>query len=149
MKWNLCIWSQNRSQFWLILGIGRQIRRLNYLKCIKKMDSENKEVVLTGDFNCDWTQLKKNKLSPQTNRLVDLADLFQFQQLIKEPTRITQTCSTLIDLAFSNRPEIRNTTGVEHLWIGNHNLIFICRKISILRKEPKLIYTRQFKHYDI
>ena len=111
------------------------------------MDSENKEVILIGDFNCDWTQLNKDKISPQTNRIVDFADLFQFQQLIKEPTRKTQTSSTLTDLAYSNKPEIINTSGVEHLGISDHSLIIICRKISIPRKKPKLINTRQFKHY--
>ena len=120
-----------------------------YEEYVKKMGSENKEVTLIGDFNCDWTQLKKHKISPQTNRIVDFADLFQLQQLIKEPTRITQTSSTLIDLAFSNRPEIINTSCVEHLGISDHSLISICRKIPIPRKEPKLINTRQFKHYNI
>ena len=113
-----------------------------YEEHVKKMDSKNKEIVLTGDFNFDWTPLKRDNLSPQTNRIVDLADLFQFQQLIKESTQITQTSSTLIDLAFSNRPEITNTFGVEHLGISNHSLIFICGKILIPRKEPKLINTR-------
>ena len=113
-----------------------------YEEYAKKMDSKNKEVVLTGNFNCDWTKLKKDKISPQTNRIVDLADLFQFQQLIKEPTQITQTSSTLIDLAFSKRPEIINTSGVEHSGISGHSLIFICGKILIPRKEPKRINTR-------
>ena len=56
-----------------------------YEEYVKKMDSENKEVVLIGDFNCDWTQLKKDEISPQTNRIVNLADLFQFQQLKNLP----------------------------------------------------------------
>ena len=37
-----------------------------YVEYIKKMDFENKEVNLIGDLNCDWTQLKKDKISPQT-----------------------------------------------------------------------------------
>ena len=42
-----------------------------------------------------------------------------------------------------------NTSGVEHLRISDRSLTFICRKTSIPRKEPKLVNTRQFKHYNI
>ena len=53
------------------------------------MDSEGNEIMLIGDFNCDWS-LEKDKLNSQTNKLVDLANLFQLEQFIKQPTRITQ-----------------------------------------------------------
>jgi hypothetical protein len=53
-------------------------------------------------------------LNSQTNKLVDLANLFQLEQFIKQPTRITQTTRTIIDLAFSNRLEIVLASGVEH-----------------------------------
>ena len=69
------------------------------------MDSGGNEIILIGDFNCDWS-LEKYKLNPPTNKLVDLANLFQLEQFIKQPTRITQTTSTLIDLAFSNRSKL-------------------------------------------
>ena len=111
------------------------------------MDSEGNEIILIGDFDCDLS-LEKDKLNPQTNKLVDLANLFQLKQFIKQPTRITQTTSMLIDLAFSNRPEIVVASGVEHLGISDHSLIYICRKVSIPRKKPKLISTRQFKNYN-
>ena len=119
----------------------------DYEECVKNMDSEGKEIVLIGDFNCDWTP-ERNKTSLQTSKRIDLANKFQFEQLIKEPTRVTETISTLIDLAFSNRPEIINSSGVEHLGISNHSLIYVCTKISSPRKEPKIINTRQFKNYD-
>jgi hypothetical protein len=111
------------------------------------MDSEGNEIILIGDFNCDWS-LEKDKLNSQTNKLVDLANLFQLEQFIKQPTRLTQMTRTIIDLPFSNRPEIVLAPGVEHLGITDHSLIYICRKISIPHKEPKLISTQQFKNYS-
>ena len=39
-------------------------------------------------------------------------------------------------------------SGVDHLGISDHSLIYVCRKISIPRNEPKIIRSRQFKHYD-
>ena len=85
----------------------------SYEELVENMDSEGNEIILIRDFNCEWS-LQKDKLNPQTNKLVDLANLFQLEQFIKLPTRITQTTRTIIDLAFSNRLEIVLASGVEH-----------------------------------
>ena len=82
-----------------------------YEDLITRMDSENKEVVLICDFNCDWTRLINNRSNAQTNKLAEIAKTFQFEQLINEPTRITATTKTLIDLAFTNKPELINGSG--------------------------------------
>ncbi len=111
----------------------------NYEELVKKMDSENKEVILIGDFNCDWSQIVNNHANSQTKKFVELTKTLQFEQLIKEPTRVTESSKTQIDLAFTNKPE----------GISDHSLIFIQRKISIQRKAPKIIKTRQFKNYNV
>ena len=119
-----------------------------YEDLMTRMDSENKKVVLIGDFNCDWTRLINNRSNVQTNKLAEIAKTLQLEQLINEPARITTTTKTLIDLAFTNKPELINDSGVIHLGISDHSLIYIQRKISVPRKEPKVIKTRQFKHYN-
>ena len=55
---------------------------------------------------------------------------------------------TLIDLFFTNRPGNTIKSGVDHNGISNHSLIYIHSKISISRNIPKVIYTRQSKHYN-
>jgi exonuclease III len=50
------------------------------------MDSENKEIILLGDYNCDWSRLDSNSANAQTNKLAGIAQTFQFQQLINDPT---------------------------------------------------------------
>ena len=70
--------------------------------------------------------------------------MFQLEQFIKEPTRITCQTQTLIDLVFSNRPETIIKVG--HVGMS---LVYAHRKISIPCKQPKIINTRQFKHYNI
>ncbi len=62
-------------------------------------------------------------------KLVELTKTLQFEQLIKEPTRVTESSKTQIDLAFTNKPEIVINSGVVHLGISDHSLIFIQRKI--------------------
>ena len=121
----------------------------NYEELVKKMDSENKEVILIGDFNCDWSQIVNNNANSQTKKFVELTKTLQFEQLIKEPTRVTESSKTQIDLAFTNKPEIVTNSGVVHLGISDHSLIFIQRKISIQRKAPKIIKKRKFKNYNV
>ena len=71
------------------------------------MDHENKEMICVGDLN-----LKKS----ETKKPYDLTNMFQLEQLIIiEPTGIASQSQTLIDLAFSNRPETIIKSGVDHV----------------------------------
>ena len=70
-----------------------------YESGIKKLDSEDKEIICIGDLNCNWPEPKKT----ETQNLLQLTKLFQLEQMIEEPTRITETARTLIDLIFTNR----------------------------------------------
>ena len=110
-----------------------------YEKLIKKLDSENKETILIGDFNCDWTGIKSGTMKPQTNKLHEITEAFQFEQMIEQPTRITEHSETIIDLVFTNKPELVTNVGVIHVGISDHSLIFLQRKICVPRSEPKLI----------
>ena len=120
-----------------------------YEKLIEKLDSENKEIILIGDFNCDWTGVKSGTMKPQTNKLHEITEAFQFEQMIEQPTRVTEHSETIIDLVFTNKPELVTNFGVIHIGISDHSLIFLQRKISVPRFEPKLINKRNFKHYNV
>ena len=69
-------------------------------KLIASVDSEEKELVMIGDFNCN--QLSENP-DRGTTQLNQICEVYQMQQLIKYPTRITET-KTLIDLIITNTP---------------------------------------------
>ena len=101
---------------------------------------------ITTAIGLGW--IYSNSANAQTNKLAGIAQTFQFQQLISDPTRITANSKTLIDLAFTNKPELINGSGVIHLGISDHSLIYIQRKISVPRKEPKVIKSIIFKHYN-
>ncbi len=120
----------------------------NFEDCLKKMDAENKEIILIGDYNCNWDPDHSN-ISAQTGKLKDLATRYQFEQLIKGHTRITDNTATLLDLAFTNKPENIVGEEIEHVGISDHSLIYIQRKISISRKQPKIINTRKYKNYKV
>ena len=54
-----------------------------------------------GDLNCDL----QSKDNDNVKALLNITDIYGLEQLINEPTQITPSTSTLIDLIFTNRPE--------------------------------------------
>ena len=113
---------------------------------IENIDGENKEFILVGDFNCDLLAINKSTL---TNRFLDILNLFQLNQVIEDPTRITSHTQTLLDLFITNKPENIINSGVIQLGISDHSLIYGCRKIAMSKNLPKIVETRNFKHYKI
>ena len=109
-----------------------------YESILQKLDAENVEVICISDFNCDWF---KQGTQSHVDKLKDVMELYQFEQQIKEPTRVTENTSTLIDLAFTNKAEIIVRAQVHHVGISDHSLICItiARKLSLPRGEPKMI----------
>ncbi len=80
--------------------------------------------VLFGDFKINWF----DKCSKQ--KLKSITVKHKFNQLIKCPTRITKTRKTLIDLAFTNKPE-RVIKTYNHLTdLSDHNMILVVRKFT-------------------
>ncbi len=111
---------------------------------LKLHEDENKEIIITGDLNCNL--LEQNKSLP-TSKLVDLIDIYQLQQHIQCPTRITSTTASLLDviLTYYGDDKILDT-GVIHLCISDHSLVYLCRKLSIPKAPPKTVFTRHYKN---
>ena len=112
---------------------------------MQNLDQENKEVIILGDFNSD---LLSSTISNHTRKFLDLIEVFQFDQAITQPTRITQNSETLIDVALTNCPENIMNSGVVHVGISDHSLIYNCQKISFVKTQPKLIESRNYKNYN-
>ena len=119
----------------------------NFEQFLKQLDDENMEFILTGDLNCNFLE---STTSQVTSKLFDIMDIFQLQQHIKTPTRITPTSSTLIDVIFIYIGDKKTLeTGVIPLGISDHSLVYLCRKLSIPKESPKVILTRQYKNYNV
>ena len=71
-----------------------------------------------------------------TKHLLELSELYQYTQLIKEPTRTTDNSSTLIDLFLTNEPKKFISTDVVVLGISDHNLIHAIKKHASERSKP-------------
>lgn len=59
----------------------------------------NKEVPLMGDFNLNWLDKTRRK------KLKNVANQFHLTQMVENPTRLTQSSKTLLDLTFTNKSD--------------------------------------------
>ena len=100
---------------------------LYYESFLEKLDSLGREYYRLGDLNCNLASLQYYS---NTRRLCEISDLFGPQQLIIEPTRITKSSSTLIDLIFTNYANRVVCSGASHIGISDHSLIHVYRKLS-------------------
>ena len=113
---------------------------------LQKAEAENKELIILGDLNCD---LHTNTANSNTKKLIELLAVYQLKQLIKEPTRVTANTRTLIDVIITQLGNTNVTaSGVIHLGISDHSLVYTCRKISTHKEKPKIVETRQFKNFS-
>ena len=92
---------------------------------LKKCDAESKELLIIGDINCN---ILKSLRDSNTNKLMFLTVLYNLEQLIKEPTRVTNTSSSLVDLILTNQPNNISNSGVIDLGISDHSLIYAVKK---------------------
>ena len=79
------------------------------------------------DLNCD---LSSKELDHNSTKLMNSADLYDLHQVINEPTRITISSSTMIDLIFTNTVDKIVCSGVSHVGISDHSLVYAFRKLS-------------------
>ena len=79
-------------------------------KSVKKICSwgVKTEVNILGDLNCNVAACP---LELRTKNLLEIYNLYQYQQLINEHTRITEKCATIIDLFLTNNKEVLRILG--------------------------------------
>ena len=102
------------------------------------------DIYITGDINSNLLNLGDS----YTMRLINILEAYQLSQVISEPTRVTNSTSTLIDLFITNNEESVVHSGVYPLAISDHNLIFAVRKIGVRRQSPRYVETRNFKKFN-
>ncbi|XP_077979525.1 uncharacterized protein LOC144434880 [Glandiceps talaboti] len=100
----------------------------------------NIDFFLLGDFNVD---VVKNPDSAMLSHLGDIG----LTQLIKEPTRVTSTSSSTIDLLFSSSTSI-NHSGVYPLSISDHYMIYCNYRAKPPKPKPGYIKARNFKTFN-
>lgn len=109
---------------------------------------DNTELILLGDYNIKWNP-KDNAERSEKRKLSNLAYSHGLEQLINEPTRVTESTATIIDMIFTNSKHRIVDSGVIHLGLSDHFMIFCVFKAGIVnRSPPKTIEYRSFKSYN-
>ena len=117
-------------------------------------DSVNKVIIedpsvllLLGDFNDKCTVWDSDHNDSELkNKLIDLLHLNNLFQLIKEPTRITSTTSTILDLIITDSPGYVTNFGVTApLCNFDHSTIFCEMSLSYKTELP---YKRRIWNYN-
>ena len=93
----------------------------DYLDDVMRLATMNKlEVIVIGDLNCDM-----DATSRQKDRLLEFTMANELEQLINEPTCVTSTTSTLIDVLITSTPSLFKKAGVINIAFSDHYPIYI------------------------
>ena len=96
-----------------------------------------------GDFNIDY-KIRSNA------KWLNLIQLFDLTQIVKDPTRITETSSTIIDHVYTTNVENIKECFVRTYAVSDHFSVCFTRKINSKIPKNELITTfyRCFKTFD-
>ena len=57
---------------------------------------------------------------------------------------------SLIDVIITSIDDDKTIdSGVVDIGIRDHNLVYLCRKVSTPKKTPKIMFSRQFKKFNV
>ncbi len=76
------------------------------------------------DWNINWDDKQNRK------NLKRITDSFNLVQLVEQPTRLTKTSQSRIDLAFTNKPDRIVKTYNFLTGLSDHNFILLVRKLT-------------------
>ena len=111
---------------------------------IDNVSSEGKEIILLGDFNKNLLNEHKDKEWENFTTSLGLS------QLVCDPTRVTETSSTLIHHIYTNFDENITHVHVCKISISDHYAIFGNRKLNncVKSNTHQTITYRSFKNFD-
>ena len=112
---------------------------VQFEKMVGSLDGENLEFFILGDLNVNLDQSIE---SSNKNTLNEIFDIYGLDRLIQEPTRVTESSSSLIDLCLTNN------SGVTHLSISDHSLIYVVRKAYYVQTDAKMIEARTMRNFN-
>ena len=103
--------------------------------------------LILGDFNIDQLKPESSACKYFREHILEPYDL---SQMIREPTRIAKTSSTLIDLLLVSYPDNVKVVGVADIpAIADHRLIYCSYALKKPKFKPKIIYKRKMANFDI
>ena len=136
---------------WLCLGIYRRPTRENLASFYEELtDSLSKRsefyenLIILGDFNIDVKVAVR-----ELDKLEEFCDLFNLTNLMKNETCFTRDHKSTIDLILTNKPKSFQNTCITETGLSDfHKLISTFFKTQITRLKPKIVFYRNYKHFE-
>ena len=101
---------------------------------------------LLGDYNSDL--LLPDKPPKDGRRLLDLLGIYSMHNLINEPTRITKTNKSILNLILTNNKNKVLRSGVIHVNLSDHSLVYAILRKTVHKRRSKKLCFRSLKHFD-
>ena len=104
----------------------------------------NKPITVLGDLN--FNVLKE---SPESKPLSNFLSETNLKQIIITPTRITDTCKSLVDVILVSSPDLVHARGVINTSISDHLPVYVELDLKLPKPPPPCyISTRSYKHHN-
>ncbi|CAH0559663.1 unnamed protein product [Brassicogethes aeneus] len=99
-----------------------------------------------GDFNINCLDMTNKNVS----NFLSVLESYSLKQIIEEPTRITATCSTLIDLIITSKNSNIVSSKVNNdIDLSDHSSVECSFNVLCIKNEPKFYTFRDFKNFNI
>jgi len=141
------IWNRNllREFGWRFLSQSLKIFCLDHCT-VHRLARSLYLLVLVGDLNANFLP---GQCTDRISREVkDLLKGIGMSQLIKEPTRITEHRSSLIDLILSTHPHNIPVANVIPLGLSDHYMVGCVRKMNSLKFQVRTNKCRNYAKYN-
>ena len=116
-----------------------------YENFLNYIDGLSGDTILVGDTNCD---LLSRPLASASKKYSELNSMYSLMQINDtEPTRITNTSSTLVDHLLTNNPNNVKKHGVIHNGMSDHSVSYLIWNSNV-SASPKVINFRNMKNLN-
>ena len=106
------------------------------------MHAHHDKVIAMGDLNFNYLDAS-SKTYIQT-----IESMYDMKQIITEPTRVTLTTSTLIDVILTNVPEAHIISGVSKISLSDHFMVYTSLQYSKGTNEHNSVRFRNYKSFS-
>lgn len=103
----------------------------------------NLPIYILGDLNCNLL----NSEGQDSRALINFCHSYNLSQLIKTPTRVTESSKSLLDVILTSNVKQLQKAFVMQRSISDHDLVYVTLGLKKARPKPVFITTRSFKHY--
>ena len=103
----------------------------------------NQPIFVLGDLNCNMLHD-----GPDRKALVEVSTELNLQQIIKNPTKITDTTQSLIDVILVSNTASVLESSVLNSAISDHLPVYVILKVKVPKIPPNYITARSYKYYD-